>query len=243
MLASNLALQRPTGCAGCPALELNLCQAIREISRAAPSTPVQQSTSRVPARRIISNEELAETFPIICEGWAASFILLPNGSRQILSLLLPGDVLSVALLFGTRPYFQVEAVTTVRYCTFDRNEFRKALLDAPDVFDRFGRIWVEERAMADQLIVDLGRRTALERIARLILNLESRLKQRGMIHAQTKEMDFPLRQHHIADATGLTPVHVSKMLAEFRRRGLIELNERSLTVRDPEGLRRSANLR
>ena len=192
---------------------------------------------------MISSEELAETFPIICQGWAASFILLPNGSRQILSLLLPGDILSVGLLFGTRPNFQVEAITTVHYCTFDRNKFKQALRNAPDVFDRFGRVCVEERAAADQLIVDLGRRTALERIARLILSLESRLEQRGMVQAQTKEMDFPLRQHHIADATGLTPVHVSKMLAEFRRRGMIELNERSLTVRDPEGLRRSANLR
>ncbi|MGA8959968.1 MAG: helix-turn-helix domain-containing protein [Pseudolabrys sp.] len=57
------------------------------------------------------------------------------------------------------------------------------------------------------------------------------------------ELDFPLRQRHIADATGLTPVHVSKVLSEFRRSGLIRLSERSLTILDLTGFRRIANMR
>jgi CRP/FNR family transcriptional regulator len=56
-------------------------------------------------------------------------------------------------------------------------------------------------------------------------------------------MEFPLRQHHIADATGLTPVHVSKVLSEFKRRGLIRINDRSLIILDPAGFRRVANMR
>jgi hypothetical protein len=54
-------------------------------------------------------------------------------------------------------------------------------------------------------------------------------------------MDFPLRQHHIADATGLTPVHVSKVLTEFRRNGLMRIGDRTLTVLDPAGFRHTAN--
>ena len=55
-----------------------------------------------------------------------------------------------------------------------------------------------------------------------------------------KTMDFPLRQHHIADAVGLTVVHVGNVLAEFRRAGLLEINERSLTLADQPGLSRIA---
>jgi CRP-like cAMP-binding protein len=55
-------------------------------------------------------------------------------------------------------------------------------------------------------------------------------------------MEFPLRQHHIADATGLTPVHVSKVLGEFQRAGLIEINNRSLTINDIAALRRMGEM-
>ena len=57
------------------------------------------------------------------------------------------------------------------------------------------------------------------------------------------EVDFPLRQHHIADAVGLTPVHVSKLLSDFRRNGLIRLSERTLVILDPDRLRALSKLR
>jgi len=160
--------------------------------------------------------------------------------------LLPGDLVSTALLFEPRPHCLVEAVTDVNYRTFKRSELKAILLKYPDLFDRLSKAWIEEKDRADQLIVDLGRRTADERIARLMLNLAERLGRRGMIRtaaAPAIEMDFPLRQHHIADATGLTPVHVSKVLSEFRRSGLIRISDRSLTILDPAGFRRVAQMR
>jgi CRP-like cAMP-binding protein len=169
--------------------------------------------------------------------------MLSDGSRQILSFLLPGDIVSTALLFEPRPHCLVEAITDVRYRTFKRTELREILFSRPDLLDKLSRAWIEEKARADQLIVDLGRRTADERIARLILGLVDRLIKRDMVHGDPLELDFPLRQHHIADATGLTPVHVSKVLSEFRRSGLIKISERSLTILDPAGFRRVANMR
>jgi CRP-like cAMP-binding protein len=70
------------------------------------------------------------------------------------------------------------------------------------------------------------------------VHLAQRLLKRGMMQGQT--MDFPLRQHHIADAAGLTVVHVGNVLAEFRRAGLVEINGRALTITDPAALRRVA---
>jgi Crp-like helix-turn-helix domain len=84
---------------------------------------------------------------------------------------------------------------------------------------------------------------AEERIARMIINLVDRLARRGMVRGEPVEIDFPLRQHQIADATGLTPVHVSRVLRGFHLGDLINISKRSLTLLDPAGLRRIADMR
>src|SRR5690606_34307707 len=137
----------------------------------------------------------------------------------------------------------VEAITDVRYRNFNRTELKSLICSHPDMLERFSAAWVEERSRADQLIVDLGRRTADERIARLILSLGERLARRNMVRESPLEFAFPLRQHHIADATGLTSVHVSKVLTEFRRDGLIKLSDRSLTILEEARFRRIAHMR
>jgi len=237
----------PFSCAICVGFDLKVCGAAAGSEAAAACTKslkVRQSANTAPARRIIwRGQELHNIVPVICSGWAAAIVMLSNGSRQIVSFLLPGDVISTTLLFDARPYCMVEAITDVSYRAFDRLELKALLYRDPELIDRFSKAWVDEKARADQLIVDLGRRTADERIARLILNLFDRLEKRGMVQGDPVEFDFPLRQHHIADATGLTPVHVSKVLTEFRRNGFINISERSLTILDQAGFRRIANMR
>ena len=232
-------------CGACPAFELNLCQAVAS-PRGDQSRPGQalltSSEHVVPARRIICRErDLHDVIPIICEGWAVSAVVLSDGSRQILSFLLPGDIVSTALLFEAAAYCLVESVTEVRYRNFKRTDLKGILFKHPDLFEKLSKAWINEKVRADQLAVDLGRRTAEERIARLILSLMDRLAQRGMVTGQTFE--FPPRQHHIADATGLTAVHVSKVMSEFRRNRVIETTDRSLTILDSERLRRIAAMR
>lgn len=137
----------------------------------------------------------------------------------------------------------VTAASFVRNNLFNRAELKSLICKQPELFEKFAKAWVEEKSQANQLIVDLGRRTAEERIARLIMNLVDRLTKRKMVREEPVEFEFPLRQHHIADATGLTRVHVSKVLTEFRREGLININERSLTILDLNGFRRIAHMR
>jgi CRP/FNR family transcriptional regulator, anaerobic regulatory protein len=207
----------------------------------------QRGLHTVPARRVISRErDLYDSVPFICEGWAALTVVLSDSSRQILSFRLPGDIASTVLLFESRKNYVIEAITETHYRMFKRSELRELLLASPDFHNKVSMALIEEKAQSDRLIVDLGRCSAEERIARLILRLFERLKSRGMVQLTVDgaaEMEFPLRQHHIADATGLTSVHVSKVLTDFRRRSLIVIRDRMLTIADRDGLRRLAELR
>lgn len=232
-------------CSLCTALDINICLSPNTGNPpASRPAPVRQSGHSVPARRIICRgQDLHDIVPVICSGWAAAIVMLSDGSRQIVSFLLPGDMISTTMLFDSKPYCLVEAITDVNFRTFNRTDLKALIYKKPELLDSFFRAWVDEKTRADQLIVDLGRRTADERIARLILNLVDRLAQRDMVRGNPTEFDFPLRQHHIADATGLTPVHVSKVLTEFRRNGLINISERSITILDPIGFGRVANMR
>jgi CRP-like cAMP-binding protein len=196
----------------------------------------------VAARRLIFRErDTLEFLPLICRGWAACSVTLFDGRRQILSFLLPGDMAPTAMVFDEVAHVSVEAVTDVQFRAVRRAELKAALLRDASLFERFSRLWAAEKLQADQLAVDLGRRSADERIARLILGLAERMRQRGF--AEGNSFEFPLRQHHIADATGLTSVHVSKVLTEFRRAGSIEISERALTIKDPGAFRAIANMR
>jgi len=232
-------------CAACAAFEYNLCAAV---SDKAPSNREQRnggarlvsSVHTIPARRIIRHpKEWSEFVPIICRGWAAVSLAALDGRRQILSFLLPGDCVSTAYAWHSISGYTVEAITDVTYRNFKRDDFKSIILKYPDLFELFSKVWTEEKTQADQLALDLGRRTADERIARLILNLADRLAKRDMMQGRT--MEFPLRQRHIADAMGLTPVHVSKVLGEFQRADLVEIKGRSLTIIDTAGLRRAAD--
>jgi CRP-like cAMP-binding protein len=213
-----------------------------EVDWIAETMPLASSTQLIPARRTICHpKEWSEFVPVICQGWAASSITLLDGRRQILSFLLPGDLVSTASLVEPMSGRTVEAITDVTCRKFSRTELKTYLFQRPNLLEKLSKNWVEERTQADQLALDLGRRTADERIARLILHLVDRLAKRAMTNNWT--MNFPLRQRHVADATGLTPVHVSKVLGEFQRAGLIEINRRTLTIANEAELRRVADWR
>lgn len=234
-----------SNCATCAALDLSLCPATAKKADA----DVDRSRGEIgavsvhtsPARRTIRHStELSDFVSIICSGWAMSSAALPDGRRQILSFLLPGDMISTGSLFAPASGNLVETITEVAYRNYRRSDLKTVLFGNLRAFDIFTKTCLEEKRRADQLAVDLGRRTADERIARLILYLMDRLTRRSMARDQT--IEFPLRQHHIADATGLTPVHVSKVLSKLRHSRLIEISDRSLTILDPAELNRVANM-
>lgn len=232
-------------CTICPAFNL-LCCGMKQGDADGESRPALHSLSAtvhtIPARRLILHpKEWSDFVPIICSGWAMSSVALPDGRRQIISFLLPGDIVSAGSLLAPMSGHTVEAITEVTYRKFKREEIKGLMFGRAELLEKLFSLWHEAKARADQLALDLGRRRADERIARLILRLSEKVAKRTTVRSQT--FDFPLRQRHIADATGLTPVHVSKVLGELQRAGLVEINSRSLTIKNLTELQRVADWR
>jgi CRP-like cAMP-binding protein len=191
-------------------------------------------------KNIKSAGERSDRVCVICDGWAFRFVLLPDGRKQILSILIPGDVITPTRLFDENVRFSVQALTDMQYCGFASSILRAKLISDLTVLDAWTKLLVAERHHHFGLLIDLGSRAADERIAHLILDLKLRLEQRGMM--VERSFVFPLSQRLIAAATGLTPEHVSRVMGSFRRGGLIENGKGFLRIVDLPGLQRIGRL-
>lgn len=231
-----------SGCASCIMRGLGLCTVLIDLGWERPyageKAIAQKKTGFAARRTIFHQNQVLEGVPVICDGWATSLMKLTNGRRQILSVLMPGEFVTCRLLFERKLHLSIDAVTRGSYRTFDLAQLRAAMTLSPEIFDKFLLAYNDERNRADQLIADLGRRTATGRIARLMLDIWGRQEKAGKLAANS--IEFPLRQTHIADATGLTTVYVSKVINGFRNDELVEFTDRSLKILDIEKLRQLA---
>jgi CRP-like cAMP-binding protein len=227
-------------CLHCPAYELGICRAIVAPHDDRERQPIEQSVRSVAARRVVfRDQDLHDFVPVICDGWASRGVRV-RGGRMILSFLLPGDMIGDALLDEALHDGFVEAITDVEYRAFKRSALMALVHDCAGALDIALRRWGEEKRWCNQLIVDLGRRSAEVRVTRLILRLVERLKARGLEKPNTQQFAFPLRHHHIADATGMTSVHVTKVLSELRRQNVLAVSGRTFSILDPVALNRIA---
>lgn len=167
---------------------------------------------------------------VLRDGWAIRFALMPDGRRQILSILLPGDIAGGEFLMRGEVRIPAQAITPVRYCAFEAGDLREVAKDDPDLVWTFADICFSGHEAVEARLVDLGRRNAEQRIARLLIEIHGRLAKRGLANGNT--IPFPLRQQIIADALGLTQVHVSRVMTSMRDRDIIRLSAGFLTILD-----------
>ncbi len=185
--------------------------------------------------------ENSEGVLVICDGWAVRFVQLPNGKRQILSVLLPGDLVGATSLIDGQLGFSIQAVTDVRYCCFPFVEVRASLHDNQSLFDLWVRLTAAEQRNADRRLVDLGQRTAHERIAALLAYVMRHCEQRSEL--VDDEFPFPLSQQQIADFTGLTPVHTCRVLSSLRKDGICDVRHGFVKVMERSELQRLGALK
>jgi CRP/FNR family transcriptional regulator len=171
---------------------------------------------------------------VICEGWAFRFAQLTNGKRQIFSVILPGEIVNPASLFG-QTTDSVQAVTDVRYCYLAAADIHKKIREDDTAAKFWAQLIAADRQMSDELLVDLGQRAADGRIAAFILRMMKRLSDN--IDPPKQVFQLPLRQQHFADLLGLTPVHVCRILSAFRKEKICDISDGIVRIWDLEALR------
>jgi CRP-like cAMP-binding protein len=171
-------------------------------------------------------------------GWAFRFKMLPDGRRQILNFLMPGDLLGLQAAMFDAALHGIEALTDVQLCVLPRKKVWALFGQMPGL--AFDVAWLGSRSesLVDENLTSVGRRTAAERVAALIVNIYKRAKVLGLVADET--FAFPLTQQHIADALGLSLVHTNKTLARLRRMGMYERDNGTLTLTNPRVLERVA---
>jgi CRP-like cAMP-binding protein len=188
-----------------------------------------------PKRNIYREEREADEVFTLYDGWAFTYKLLPDGRRQILDFLLPGSFIGLHMLWFKAMPHSVQTLTAVTLCVFDKEKFRDLLKREPEYEWELLKYSTACQALSDERLSDLGRRTAKERIARLVLDIHDQLALRGMVDRGS--FPFHVRQEHIADALGLTKVHVSRTLQALRQDGLLELSRQMARIVDLRGLK------
>ena len=159
------------------------------------------------------------------KGWACRAVHFHDGRRQILSFLLPGDTVCLENVWVDKykAAFTVRSLTDVTLCAFHPADLRSIISSSDAQRRAFSGHVQRLLTQSERRLVDMGRRRAVARIARLVLDIHSTLRERGL--AEPDELDFPLRQEDIADALGVTTAHVNRTLLSLRRRGILDIRQ------------------
>lgn len=171
---------------------------------------------------------------IVKDGFAARYKLLRNGKRQIVNFVLPGDVVGLPGSFLDRAANSVVAVSdmTLQICSLE--SFVGLCCRRP----KFGLVltWLaaHEAANCAEHVIDVGRRTPIERLAHLLLELHFRLGLVGS--AEEFAFSLPFTQEMMSDALGLSVPHLNRMLTKLRAEGLIAVSERRVEFIDLAGM-------
>jgi CRP-like cAMP-binding protein len=185
---------------------------------------------RLRSRRELFSEgiEIAEPL-LLTSGWAARLRLLADGRRQFLSFLLPGDLIGMCRHARPLAVSTVIALTDVTFCPAPEAESGSGLAEALAVSQAL------DEAYLLQHIVRLGRLNAHDRIIDLMLEFRERLALAGLLEDGNR-FAFPLTQEMLADALGLTSVHINRMLQTLRRQGDLETASGWITLCNPQQL-------
>lgn len=170
---------------------------------------------------------------VLLEGQAFRHKTLPDGRRQILGFLVPGDVLDLPRLFLGVDY-GVTALTACQVSAIPRGRLEEALVAHPRLSRAFWRMQLVESAIQREWMIGMGRRSAYARVAHLLCEAFLRLRNVGMTNGA--RCRFPVTQTHLADAAGLSGVHTNRVLQSLRQNNLIAFRARELVVLDWPGL-------
>ena len=175
---------------------------------------------------------------VLQSGWACSYKDLTSGQRQIISFPIAGDCVGLRSVLLRTADHSFTALTDAVVSPVEGSNIMKCVTEFP----RLGAalLWAASRdeAMVVEHLVNIGRRSALARTAHFFMETAERLSLVGL--ATEAEFDCPLTQYVLADALGLSPIHVNRVLRQLREQNLLTLRKGNVKIHDLNGLRELA---
>lgn len=168
------------------------------------------------------------------DGYAIRYKLLRSGKRQILNVILPGDVVGFPVSFFDRSIYAIVAVSDLTYNVCPLEAYAKLCYAHPQFGLALSWLAAHEAAIYAEHIVDLGRRTPLERLAHFLLEIHARLLAVG--RAQKASFDLPFSQEVMADVLGLSVPHLNRVMQQLRAEQLITTRSRLVELTDMASL-------
>ena len=168
---------------------------------------------------------------VVLDGWACRYKILPSGSRQIMAFLLPGDACDLHIGILTEMDHSLQALTPARVALIPGDEMATVLDEHPRIANAMYKSQLIDEGTLRAWIVSMGRRSSIERVAHLMCELY--LRSIAAHGATEGEVALPISQIIFADALGMTPVHINRILRELREAGAMAFSRGSLRVIDP----------
>lgn len=195
-----------------------------------------QSSPRIVQRHrdIVTEGRSYGSLFIVIEGNAIRYRILHDGRRQIVNIVLPGDIVGALGYFMESSLYSTKALTEVSIATVPFTRINALNETHPRLVTKLFWWFSCESTIYAEHLVDLGRRSALERVAHFLLELLTRLQSVGL--ADDQSFKIPLTQELLADALGLSIPHVNRVLRRLREDNLVVVEDQRVTVKDIESL-------
>jgi CRP-like cAMP-binding protein len=186
-------------------------------------------------KELVHEGQLRQTAYILQAGWACSFKLLPDGGRQIITFPLPGDCVGLRSMLLRTSDHSFSALTDAVVTPIEAPRLKRMFTEFPHLGAAV--LWATSRdeAMIVEHLVSVGRRSAIERTAHFFLELFDRLKLVGL--TEHDEFDCPLNQYALADALGLSTIHVNRTLRQLREQKLMTFKGHRVVIHEPAALK------
>jgi CRP-like cAMP-binding protein len=198
---------------------------------------VSPAKSVGPNIELVREGERADVLFIVTDGWAFRYATTREGGRQLPALIVPGDVGNLDSLMFDRLDYGVRTITQATIVPLPRDRALALAAKHHGIARAFTWLGLIENVILSKWALSLGRRSAIQRLAHLLCELSVRLEAE---RDQQSNFAFPLTQEQIADALGLTAVHVNRTLRHLRADGLITTANRTMRILDVAKLRHFA---
>lgn len=196
---------------------------------------VQETMKVSPHHVILEDGKPAREAFVLLEGLACHYRMLDTARRQMTGFVVPGDLCDFGFLSSSPVRQCVMSLGPAVLGRIDLSQLSAVGNQLPNVIVAAMRAASIEQASARELVISLGARDALQRLAHFLCEIHHRLKIVGLVGASGR-FELALTQAELGEALGLSTVHVNRTIQQLRKKGLITMAQGHVTILDLQGL-------